>query len=335
MFPSLFISALALAAPAGPVPVIFDTDMDTDVDDVGALAILHALADAGEARILAVVHSAPAQDGPVCAQAVNAWYGREGLPVGWTDWPELATSPVYELYRRARKHIVDTGAEYTPTVAAAYRARKGGETPPVRDGVTLYRETLAAAEDGSVVICTVGMLTAVAGLLESGPDDISPLSGRDLVAKKVRLLVTMALGDFPEGRDGFNWKCDVPSAAKVINQWPVALAVMPHGETILTGGRLAHEGAPENPCARAYDIYVKTPEKNRSSWDLCTVLYGVRGPAPFFKDKPGHRLEMDAEAGTHRWVPDADAPHVFIEQVGTDADIAACLDELLLRAPRR
>src|SRR4029450_10167813 len=42
------------AARAPAVEVIFDTDMALDVDDVGALALLHALADRGECRILAV-----------------------------------------------------------------------------------------------------------------------------------------------------------------------------------------------------------------------------------------------------------------------------------------
>ena len=32
-----------------PVPLIFDTDMSIDVDDVGALCVAHALADAGDA----------------------------------------------------------------------------------------------------------------------------------------------------------------------------------------------------------------------------------------------------------------------------------------------
>ena len=40
-----------------PVSVIFDTDMGPDYDDVGALALLHALADSGEVRILATVSS--------------------------------------------------------------------------------------------------------------------------------------------------------------------------------------------------------------------------------------------------------------------------------------
>jgi len=40
-----------------PVSVIFDTDMGPDYDDVGALTLLHAFADRGEAKILATVSS--------------------------------------------------------------------------------------------------------------------------------------------------------------------------------------------------------------------------------------------------------------------------------------
>jgi hypothetical protein len=38
------------SAAAEPVRVIFDTDMSSDVDDVGAVAVLHALADAGTGK---------------------------------------------------------------------------------------------------------------------------------------------------------------------------------------------------------------------------------------------------------------------------------------------
>jgi len=40
-----------------PVSVIFDTDMGPDYDDVGAIALLHAFADKGEATILATIAS--------------------------------------------------------------------------------------------------------------------------------------------------------------------------------------------------------------------------------------------------------------------------------------
>ena len=44
--------------PSHPIPkkVIFDTDMSIDVDDVGALCVLHELANRNEAEILATVH---------------------------------------------------------------------------------------------------------------------------------------------------------------------------------------------------------------------------------------------------------------------------------------
>ena len=39
------------------IPIIFDTDIGTDIDDAGALAILHVMADRGQARILATILS--------------------------------------------------------------------------------------------------------------------------------------------------------------------------------------------------------------------------------------------------------------------------------------
>jgi hypothetical protein len=45
------------AAAVPPVRIFFDTDMHTDCDDAGALAVLHALADRGECEILATVVS--------------------------------------------------------------------------------------------------------------------------------------------------------------------------------------------------------------------------------------------------------------------------------------
>ena len=44
-------------APMHPPKIIFETDFTADVDDVGALTVLHALADRGEADILAVSYN--------------------------------------------------------------------------------------------------------------------------------------------------------------------------------------------------------------------------------------------------------------------------------------
>ena len=49
------VGAKPQPSPERGVRVILDTDLGIDVDDAGALAVLHALADRGEARILATV----------------------------------------------------------------------------------------------------------------------------------------------------------------------------------------------------------------------------------------------------------------------------------------
>lgn len=330
---AVFAVMVAEVSSASPINIIYDTDMDTDVDDVGALAVLHALADQGEVHLLAVIHSAPKPDGPVCAQAINAWYGRESVPIGWTNWPDLESSPIYANYRRAQALLKKKGSDYVPTIAAAYRKSKQGELSPIQDGVSLYRKTLAAARDGSVVVCAVGQLTALAGLLGSGRDAHSDLDGHALVAQKTKALVTMAGSKIPEGEDGFNWRCDLPSAAKVVNHWPTALAVMPLGASILTGGPLVAEGAPGNPCRRAYDIYVKEAHKSRPSWDLCAVLYAVRGVGPWFEEKAGYRIRLEAETGRSFWRKDASSPQVLVGQVTSDESIRKVLDDLLLRPP--
>ncbi len=59
------------------------------------------------------------------------------------------------------------------------------------EAVSLQRRLLAGAKDGSVVFVTLGYLTNQRDLLASGPDEHSPLGGRDLVRQKVKALVSM------------------------------------------------------------------------------------------------------------------------------------------------
>lgn len=64
-----------------PVRVIFDTGYSTDCDDPGALAVLHALADNGEAEILAKGASTSRPKAPGAIDVVNTYYGRPDIPV--------------------------------------------------------------------------------------------------------------------------------------------------------------------------------------------------------------------------------------------------------------
>ena len=82
---------------------------------------------------------------------------------------------------------------------------------------------------------TVGFFTNLKDLLESGPDADSPLSGKELVAAKVKRLVSMA-GYFPEGKE-FNVMMDAPASQYVFENWPtpIVLSGFDIGEKIITG----------------------------------------------------------------------------------------------------
>lgn len=83
------------AEPAGrraPVPIIFDTDVGNDVDDVLALAVLHALQSRGECKILGVTITKPDELAGPFVDALNTFYGRPDIPIGFTH-AQLTNEP--------------------------------------------------------------------------------------------------------------------------------------------------------------------------------------------------------------------------------------------------
>jgi hypothetical protein len=70
-----------------PVPLIFDTDMMGDVDDVGTAAVLHALADQGEVNILAMGVCVKNPWSPLCLDALNTYFRRPDTPLGVVKGP--------------------------------------------------------------------------------------------------------------------------------------------------------------------------------------------------------------------------------------------------------
>ena len=200
--PVLFAAALFVAATAHaePVKVIFDTDMANDCDDAGALAVLHALADLGEAEILAVITNRkdPSNASAAAVDAINTWYGRGEIPIG-TD-KDGATGAA----KRGRP------SEYCAALRDGFpQDAKPDDAMP--DALDVYRETLSRQEDGSVVICSVGALSNLEDLFRAEPG---------LVEAKVRKLCVMG-GGFPRtARPETNIKLDPAAAVTVTNEWP-------------------------------------------------------------------------------------------------------------------
>ncbi|NBC29112.1 MAG: hypothetical protein GVY29_03870, partial [Spirochaetes bacterium] len=268
--------------------IIVDTDLDTDCDDVGALAVLHALQTRGEAEVLAVVCSIPYAGTVGCAAAMNRYYGRPDIPIGLLRSEDLEESPRFSRYRQHLASMYESGwRRYNDVIAAEFGTT--GAAARAADAVELYRRTLAAEADHSITIVAIGLLTALDKLLRSKPDDHSPLDGSSLVERKVQRLVTMGLGAFPRGKDGFNWAMDGRAAETVLHNWPTLLAVSETGSNILTGENLATLKEP-HPVRRAYELYLGGVGKSRSSWDQLALLCGVRGTGGLFEELTGHEI---------------------------------------------
>ena len=169
--------------------------------------MLHALADNGEAEILAVVTNrrGKATASAAACDVINTFYGRPDIPIG-TD-------------KDGAKFAWNRVSPYTPALRDGFPhdAKVDDEMP---DALSVYRKTLAAAEDHSVVICSVGALSNMEDLINSRGDEFSDLSGIDLVHRKVRHSVIMG-GAFPRSaKPETNIRLDVPAAVSVVNRWP-------------------------------------------------------------------------------------------------------------------
>ncbi|TDG00154.1 nucleoside hydrolase [Paenibacillus piri] len=299
-----------------PVKIILDTDMGPDCDDAAALAVLHALADRGEAEIAGITHCTSSPWGAGCIDAINRYYGRPDIRIGTLQEPGFLDGQPYQKYDR---HIGETYPN-------AYAEGKQPE-----EAVALLRELLASEPDGSIVIVAIGPLPNLSGLLHSGPDAISPLSGVELAARKVAELVVMG-GAFPAGAE-WNFQMDAVSARHVAGHWPTPIMFSGYeiGSEIMTGGRLFRETPPHNPVREAYRLFVGEGG-SRSSWDLTAVLYGVRGLAGHWQASPNGRIEV-ADDGENKWTTAPDRNRRYLLPAMDSSGIQDVLEELLVKPP--
>ncbi len=291
---SVIMSWTALAAAEGPVSIIFDTDMGNDVDDALALGMLHALESRGACKLLAVTLT---KDHPLAGpyvDLVNTFYGRGELPVGVVrDGPTPEDSKFLPLAE------VKNGTDYR----YPHRLTDGRRAP---EAVGLLRRLLAAEPDGSVMLVQVGFSTNLVRLLASTSDDVSPLSGKELIARKTRGLCLMAGAFTPiDGNPRYleyNVIKDIPSIQALVRDWPteviwsgfeIGIAVPYPAVSIERDyGYVAH-----HPLAEAYRLY-EPPPHNRPTWDLTAVLHAVHPDRGYFDLSPPGTVTVEQDGFT-------------------------------------
>jgi len=326
---TLLISVFAQAQSpkAAPVKLIFDTDMDSDCDDVGALAMLHALADKGEVEILAVMTSAANQWALPCVDAVNTFFGRPDIPLG-----------------RYEGKVPATPSKYARQIAERF-THDHGKGNQVTNAVALYRRILAAQPDGSVVILSVGDLSNLAALLQFDPGP-GAISGEALVKRKVREWVCMggnfigkpAKDDLKLGNNNFT--LDKPSSHFAITHWPGLITFVgrevgsvPSG--LKAGKRLA-ELPKDNVVRAAYEYYFDGTVKDRHVADQTAVLYAVRGLRDYWDCEKRGYMDIQPD-NTFVWRYEQ-ARHQYllkrkVDGKPNDREIERVIEELMIHQP--
>lgn len=323
----LFLLLLTIGASAQhnrqkPLPVIFDSDIGPDYDDAGAITILHALADKGEAKILATIACNKYEGIAGILNVFNTYFGRPNIPIG------VPKGDAVKL--RDRQHWTDTLLAKYP-----HKMRSNSEAA---DAVTLYRQILAKAPDHSITIISVGFLTNLANLLNSPADNLSSLNGLQLVQKKVKQLVSMA-GGFVPGKPyrEFNIIKDAKSAQIAFSNWPtpVIFCGFEIGARVKAGIPLIQNPKLKGPTKDVFRISIpqaKQDSLGRMSWDEITVLTAIQGFEPFYTLKPG-KIKI-ADDGLNTW-DDKAVGQFYMVQAEPTASIQAVIEQLISYQPKK
>jgi inosine-uridine nucleoside N-ribohydrolase len=302
-----------------PVNLIFDSDMGPDYDDVGAIAILHALADKGEVKILATMASTKYDGVAGVLDVFNTYFKRPYIPIG---------------VPKGDAQTLRDWQHWTDTVLSRY-PHKIKTNDDAQDAVKLYRKILASQPDASVTVVTVGFFTNLSNLLNTKADEYSTLSGMELVKRKVKLLVSMA-GKYPSGYE-FNIMKDVPASNNVFTNWPtqIIFSGFEIGEKIKAGLPLINNVTIKNdPVKDVFRISIplaKEDADGRKSWDETAVLVAIKSYQPWYNLHTGHIGSITPE-GKNTW-DDSGKGQAYLVEKADYKQVQMLINELIMHQP--
>lgn len=277
------ICLCASVAFATPQKVIFDTDMGNDCDDVLAQLMLFNYAKKGDIELLCIAINKDNPYSPRFTRLLTEWYNLEKTPIYAIKDGMAKKDGAF-----TRRTIEEKNADGS----ARFPLKNKDEV--FEDSIKGLRKTLAGQPDKSVVYISVGFLSNIVRLMKSQPDEISPLSGKELIAKKIKMFSIMGGGFEPDRfcnrplaiYPEYNIKVDIPASKYffenittpvVLSPFEVGLYLRFPFHTV----KYELDGGENNPASFACEAYVwgcfrgmrDTLELNRYMWDLTSVLY--------------------------------------------------------------
>ena len=315
----LLFCCLILGFRVGAVPrVILDTDIDSDVDDVGALAMMLNLHAQGTIDLRGIIVTSDDTYAALCTQAICTFYGYPDLAIGVND-----------RQQRMRKH-----SRYTRQIALEFPHAATAWTD-FEEASTLYRRLLRESPDSSVTILTIGHLSSLCDLLRSSADDSSPLTGLQLVEQKVAQWICMG-GRFPEGKEANFYRPDPESTLYCLDYWPgrVVFSGWEIGREVRSGGEYIRKRLDKShPVWRAYELYNRFA--GRASWDQTAVLMLTDRATDFFGLHDSGRCVV-APDGSNRWAEGEKSGHAYLVfREGADRKACARWIDWLIAGKRK
>lgn len=286
-----------------PIPMILDTDFGSCTDDLFAIVMLYHYIEDGLVDLKGVIVDREGDRNAVLVDVFNRFYGHPDIPIA--------------LEHNGVKNPYDF-IPYSKLVEfknpdGSYLYPRDIDPSKLPEGYKFYRKLLSEAEDHSVVVVAIGMMTCLSQLFESGADEYSPLRGVELFGRKVKAVYVQA-GHF-DGNDnlsGYNMRTASHAAAVFYDNLPknVDLILSPTnvGEMMdyTSADILADLSyADLNPIKTVYTDF--DCEVGQRMWDTNCVVNAVLGDGEYNLSPRGWVRYVDRDQASEMiFTPDPD-----------------------------
>ena len=257
--------------------IIYDTDIGSSADDLFALQMLYRYMDERRCRLLGVMVDREGEQNAAFADVMNTYFGHGDVPVGlvrdgikepkiWIDYAHVADMKDGDEQPMFSRSITDYSS--------------------LPDGWQLYRSLLAEQPDHSVSIVSVGFVTCLAQLLESGPDAYSPYSGVELVRRKVKCIYLQG-GVFGEAIESdFNFAQGITFSRSFFQNWPqevdIVFSPMEVGQDVDYTPEQVIADVSWTDAHPIKQVYMQCDcNTGQRMWDVMTAMHAVEGDALF------------------------------------------------------
>jgi pyrimidine-specific ribonucleoside hydrolase len=294
-----------------PINIILGTDWWDDCDDAVAVRILARSHIQNKINLLGVGINACMDYSAVSLDAFLRSEGLADIPVGIDlDATDFGGNPPYQ------KNLSKLPSKYT-------------SNRDCEDAVRLYRRILSS-ENGPIDIIEIGFPQILSNLLQSAPDDISNLSGKELVKNKVGKLWMMAgkWDDLENGkennfarnersRQAAHYLCDNFPCPITFLGWEISY-------DILTGSKLTHNDL-------LHKILCDHGSPNgRASWDPMLTLMAVIND----EQQAGYNIKegkasVDSDTGINRFSFFCGGPHKFVTKKYDNEYYKNAIDDII------